>query len=419
VKQSELDERLLADATMLLSGSLDYEATLQRVSELSVPQFADWCTVDVIDDRGSVELVAVAHRDPEKAKYGRQLRERFPVNMDVDQGLPKVLRTGLSDFSPTIDADQLRNAARSSEELRIITELGFVSGLVVPLSVGGRVIGALTWVTSDSGRQFTEHDLLMAEELGRRAAIAVENARLYTARTEIAELLQSSLLPDQMPDPDGWNTAGLFRPAGELNSVGGDFYDMVELDDGCWLAVIGDVAGKGAPAAALTARARHTLVTAAAASGDPCLGFEWLNRQLVTRGEFELCSAAIMRIDTETGVVEIGCAGHPQPLLLAGGSPRPVGAAGPMLGTPEADARWALEAVEAVPGATLLAFTDGVTDAVGEGGRFGDERLRAFAAAHNGSGARALIAELDRLLREFAAGPQRDDIAALALQRLA
>ena len=121
---------------------------------------------------------------------------------------------------------------------------------------------------SESGRLFDESDLALAEELGRRAATAVENARLYTERSRIASTLQQSLLPPELPEVPGFRLAGLYRAAGEQNEVGGDFYDAFEVPGG-WMALVGDVAGRGAEAAALTSLSRHTLRAVGKLLGDP------------------------------------------------------------------------------------------------------------------------------------------------------
>src|SRR5206468_6517575 len=130
------------------------------------------------------------------------------------------------------------------------------SAMWVPISVGATTIGAMTLVSTESRRRFGEADLLLAEELGRRAGVATENARAFEERSALAELLQRDLLPPELPAIPGWRTAAMYRPA--AGQVGGDFYDAIALDGG-WLLIVGDVAGRGPEAASLTAMARYTL----------------------------------------------------------------------------------------------------------------------------------------------------------------
>jgi serine phosphatase RsbU (regulator of sigma subunit) len=212
--------------------------------------------------------------------------------------------------------------------------------------------------------------------------------------------------------------ATLYRPAGDENWVGGDFYDAIEVDGG-WLTIVGDVVGRGAPAAALTGLARYTLRAAAGLLEDPLDAVRILNEALLARADMSLCSvAAVLLCDGEAGAATatVVCAGHPLPLLLRGGQVRPVGEYSPMLGAYAID-EWARAAVDLEPGDVLALFTDGVFDAVGEEGRFGEERLaRTLAGAADAGDA---VARIDAALSAFAVGEQADDTAVLAVQRVA
>ncbi len=157
------------------------------MARLAVPTLADWCAVDVMDD-GSVERVAVEHEDPEKVTLALKLQERYPPDPEASSGVPNVLRTGRPEFYPEITDEMLEAAARDEEHLRLLREMGFTSVIIVPMVARGRTLGAVTLVSAESGRRYGEADLELAEELARRAAIAVDNARLYEeAQREIAE----------------------------------------------------------------------------------------------------------------------------------------------------------------------------------------------------------------------------------------
>ncbi|HEX4363997.1 MAG TPA: SpoIIE family protein phosphatase [Solirubrobacteraceae bacterium] len=419
VKRAELAQRMLARAGELLASSLDHERMLQQVAELAVPELADWCAVSLPDGHGAIRTVAVAHADPAKVAFARRIAERYPSRADGRGGAAQVLRDGVAQVANEVSERMLAAAAQDEQHLELLLEVGMRAALIVPMTAGGgTIVGALTLISAESGRQFGEADVALAEELARRAGTAVENARLYTERSGIARTLQTSLLPGRLPRMPGWATATLYRPAGDENWVGGDFYDAFEVRGG-WLAIVGDVAGQGAAAAALTGLARHTLRTAAALLDDPLDALRTLNDELLARDEMALCSvAAVLLRDGEAGaaVADVICAGHPQPLLVRAGGVRGVGTFSPMLGAYKIGA-WERSRVVLEPGDLLVLFTDGVFDSVGEDERFGEERLAQTVAG--ATEAADAVARIDAALSAFAVGPQADDTAVLAVERIA
>jgi PAS domain S-box-containing protein len=418
VKRAELTQRTLARAGELLSSSLDYERTLQQVAELAVPELADWCTVSIPDAHGIVRAVAVAHVDPEKVALARRIGQRYPSRTDEPAGVAQLLRDGLPQVVNDIPPEMLSAAAHDEEHLELLVGVGLQAGLSVPMTAGGKIIGALSLISAESARRFSDADVTLAQEIARRAGTAVENARLYTERSNIARTLQTSLLPRSLPPMPGWTAATLYRPAGDENWVGGDFYDAIEIDGG-WLAIVGDVVGRGATAAALTGLARYTLRTAATLLDDPLDAVRILNEALLARADMSLCSvAAVLLCDREAGAAtaQIVCAGHPLPLLVRDGVVRPVGAYSPMLGAYSIQ-EWARTEIDLEPGDVLTLFTDGVFDAVGEDGRFGEERLaQTLTGAVDADDA---VERIDAALSAFAVGEQADDTAVLAVQRVA
>lgn len=193
--RSEKRAAFLADASGLLASSLDHEVTLASVARSVVPAFADWCSIDLLEDGGSVRQLSVAHVDPQKVEWARQLRHRYPPDMSAAHGIPKVLRTGKAELLATIEDDLLATVASDEEHLRLLRSVGFRSAMIAPLVSRGRTLGAITLVAAESGRSYGAEDLGLAEELARRAAIAVDNARLFqqaqTARA-IAESANQS-----------------------------------------------------------------------------------------------------------------------------------------------------------------------------------------------------------------------------------
>jgi signal transduction histidine kinase len=168
----------LADASSLFT-SLDYEATLRRVAQLAVPTMSDWCAVDVLQPDGSLERLATAHVDPEKIKLAEQLLSRYPPDLSINEGIGGVLRTGTPLLVSDIPEALITAAARDAEHLTLLRSLSIKSAMIAPLNVGSRTLGAITWVSSTPGRLFGGDDLTLLMDVARRAALAIDNARLY------------------------------------------------------------------------------------------------------------------------------------------------------------------------------------------------------------------------------------------------
>ena len=186
-KQAEDNLTFLANASALLSASLDYETTLNTVATLAVPNVGDWCSIEMLDADGELQAVAVAHKDPERVEWARELRAQSPTDLSASQGLPQVLRSGKSELYPLITDEMLVATARDERELSLARSLGMTSVMIVPIWSGGTPIGGITFVTTESRRRYTDTDLTMAEELASRASLAIDNARLYRqAQTALA-----------------------------------------------------------------------------------------------------------------------------------------------------------------------------------------------------------------------------------------
>jgi PAS domain S-box-containing protein len=415
VKRAEFSQRLLARTGELLAQTPDHEQGLASVADLLVPDLADYCVVSIPEDDGALNPVAIAHADPEKLGAARELARRYPARVDGEVGAPVVLRTGQPQLIEMPD-EPMRQAAQDEEHLRLMRELGIASGMIVPMSVGGAVVGVLGLVNEPESRIFDSEDLELAVEIARRVGAAVENARLSQERTRVAITLQRELLPPNVPTMPGWEVSTMYRPAGEVEEVGGDFYEAFAVESG-WALVLGDVSGRGAQAASLTAEARHTIRTAMMLSSDPTAGLRLVDERLRERGDAALCSTAVLILPgEETGEAEatLYLAGHPPPLLLRDGEAEEVGAPGPILGVSE-QASWAPESVTLRPSDQLVIYTDGVIEAKAEDGeRFGGERLRHGLAGCEGPA--AVISYVEGALAAFA-GEADDDAAVVAVQR--
>jgi PAS domain S-box-containing protein len=186
-KRARENFKYLAEASGILAGSLDYETTLRSIAQLAVPRIADWCTVHMVNAEGIIEQLAVAHVDPEKVKWSYELQKKYPTDQNAATGVPHVIRMGKSEFYPNIPHEILVAGARDAEHLRIIEEIGFTSAMTVPLVARDFIVGAMTFVSAESGRHYTEDDLALAEDLGRRAGLAIDNAWLYRKSQEEIE----------------------------------------------------------------------------------------------------------------------------------------------------------------------------------------------------------------------------------------
>jgi PAS domain S-box-containing protein len=418
LKRAELGQRFLAEASRVLANSLDLQETLGAVARLAVPEIADWCAVDLADG-DDVERVAVAHVDPERIELARQMQERYPPDPRTNTGVYGVLRHGIAELYPEITDAMLEASARDEEHLRVVRSVGIRSAMLVPMRLREGVLGVVSFVSSESGRRFDEQDLALAEDLALRAAAAVENARLYETAASIAATLQSSLLPPVLPEIPSLEVAAAYRPAGAGLEVGGDFYDLFSTADDQWYAVIGDVCGKGAEAAAVTALARYTIRAAAVRRRSPSAILRWLSDAMVQQaddsGRFCTIACAHLDLSRSPARVTVACGGHPLPLVVrADGTTEELGVPGTLLGLvehPELQDR----AADLYRGDTLVLYTDGLTEAGAPEQVWAPEELADAAAAVAGASPSATI---DHLLATTVdpVPTARDDVAVLALR---
>jgi serine phosphatase RsbU (regulator of sigma subunit)/PAS domain-containing protein len=415
-RRRETEARFVADATDLLAESLDPEEALRRLARLVVPRLADWCVV-YIRDGARIRTVALEHSDPRKIELGWELNRRYPTDLDRDAGVAQVMRTGVSQLTPSLTREMVAAAAPDAQFTRIIfDELGLRSALTVPLSARGQLFGALVLVSAESDRVFDERDVAFAEDFASRAALAVANAQLYAEQQEIARTLQRSLLPLRLPDLPCIEIAARYRAAGERNMVGGDFYDFWEVGEGSFGIAIGDVCGKGAAAAALTALARHTVRTASLTLPDhrPADVMRALNDAVMKRaGSGQFCTVAHAHGTpvAEGFDVTIASGGHPLPFVIrADGSVEQPGQPGTLLGI-FPDIQVHEHRIVLRPGDQIVMWTDGVSDRRGDGELFGEERLRELLVANAGRTPEAIAGMIEEVVVGFSKTDPQDDIA--------
>lgn len=405
--------RYLADASAALATSLDYEATLRRVADLAVPAFADWCAIDLLEE-GSFRRVAVSHVDPAKVALAQELWERYPPQMDAPTGAPGVARTGVSELVEHVDDELLDQLGLDDEQRRLVRELQLRSGLTVALTARGRTLGVLAFVYAESGRSYSPADVPFAEDLARRAALAIDNSQLHTETLEVALQLQRAVLPETFPDSDRWQVAVHYRPAGRTD-VGGDFYDAITLPDGRLVALVGDVMGRGVAAAAAMAQVRAALRAFIALDPDPRTVAGRVDTMFDRLDISQLVTMLYLVVQPGAGSMSVLSAGH-LPALAVGtdGSTRWLEVAGsPPLGV--AVGERPVTDVALREGETVLAYSDGLVERRGEDLDDGLQRL-AVAAGVIGSGLNDTV--LVRLADELSVAGHDDDVTLLAVRAI-
>ena len=414
---------LLAAAGPSLSASLDYEETLEGITRLLVPELADWCLLDIVEDNGSVNQLAAAHAEEEKEDLLRRLREHRQFWQGDPGSTTEVIRTGQSVLLPDLpDTTFYERALGRGEHLDIVLRLEPRSLMCVPLLARGRTIGAITLVSSRPERRYDRDDLLLAEDLAYRCALAADNARLYRDRSEIARVLQRSLLPPHLPEIPGVEVGAEYLSVGEASEVGGDFYDLINSVEDGWICAIGDVRGKGVEAASVTALARYTIRAVTLKNDRPSEVLAALNEAMLRQlPEDRFCTTACVRLEPQDGSAGVGVdvsrAGHPPPLLVRPeGAVEEVGCSGRVLGVfPDAELRDT--SLRLMPGEALVLYTDGVTEARSpDGDFFGEGRLRHLLSSCAGCDAVTFARRVKGAVLDFQEGYQRDDLAVLVLR---
>ncbi|MFF0449340.1 SpoIIE family protein phosphatase [Streptomyces sp. NPDC004609] len=418
----------LVEASDLLAGTLDRDQTLALMAQMTVPTLATWCAVYTIADQASDPYLSfVLHEDEDRIDGLKALLSKVAPPDPVPTPGARV-------WTAPAEAAQRAALLASKRELGLGSTTPVSSGIgttlataaavggetvVLPLVARNRVIGMLT-LGKPSDDHFRQEILELAEDLSRRAALALDNARLYSERMAISQSLQRSLLPPESPQIPGVEVEVIYRAAGEGNEVGGDFYDVFPIRDGAYGFAIGDVCGTGPEAAAVTGLARHALrLLAREGFGGPAV-LERLNAAILDEGArsrfLTLLYGELWPQEDGSAQLKLVCAGHPLPLRLRqDGTVEAAAEPQPLLGVME-DLELYEQMVTLAPGDVLLCVTDGVTERR-EGTRMlGDEGLTEVLTGCTGLTAGAVASRVLRAVERFAAEPASDDMAILALR---
>ncbi|MFE6335263.1 SpoIIE family protein phosphatase [Streptomyces sp. NPDC057798] len=419
----------LVEASDLLAGTLDRDQTLALMAQMTVPTLATWCAVYTIADQASEPYLSyVLHEDEELIDGIKSLLSKIappdPVptpgariwSAPAQAAHQAALRTSMRSLG--LREPLPRASSGVGPTLATASAVGGET-VVLPLVARNRVIGMLT-LGKPTDEHFRQEILELAEDLSRRAALALDNARLYSERTAISQSLQRSLLPPELPEIEGVEVEVIYRAAGEGNEVGGDFYDLFPISDGAYGFAIGDVCGTGPNAAAVTGLARHALRLLAREGLSGPAVLERLNSAILDEGArsrfLTLLYGELRPQEDGSAELKVVCAGHPLPLRLRqDGTVEPAAEPQPLLGVME-DLELYEQTVTLDPGDVLLCVTDGVTERR-EGSRMlGDDGLTDVLTTCTGLTAGAVAARIMRAVERFASDAPSDDMAILAMR---
>jgi sigma-B regulation protein RsbU (phosphoserine phosphatase) len=414
-----------------LSSSLQVDTVLGQLAALTVPRLADWCVVRLIVSPAHPEpLVGVAHVDPTEADRLRRLTLRLPRDMNPAPELGEALAAGRPLIRGMRAAEMLAPLFDDPRD-RAAMDLVGVDGLAIfPLRARGRLLGAIGF-GNRAGRSFTRDEIDLATAVAARAAVIVDNARLFHEQSVVARALQDSLLPGRLPDIPGIELGARYRAAGQGLDVGGDFYDAFQADANWWMVAVGDVCGHGVEAAAITGLVRHTIRSAAMDGVMPSAVLGRLNAMLLRNAaEREVvdddhlpvsprfCTVLVGAVrPTGQGVDIIVCSGgHPLPLVRrSAGRVDPVGVPGTLLGVTD-DVTLSDTVVHLDPGEALVCYTDGLTDRRAGRRVFGEEGVVKALLQGKGLHASELAQRIESEALRFVDDDPADDMAVLALR---
>jgi serine phosphatase RsbU (regulator of sigma subunit) len=404
----------LLEAARLLASAADVADTVERLAALAVEGLADLCAIDLTSEQGPTRPV-VRHRDPALNAVAEEIRRRQLPARDSEHPAVRALRQRRTVWVPALDEGLLAAFTSDDRHLDITRELGLVSVISVPFVADGRALGVITLAADARRGGFTPADVEVAEQLGLQVALVLAKAQRYELDVRTSHTLQANLLPPQPPEVAGLRMAVRYLAATYGVEVGGDFYDVVRLPQEQVAMAVGDVVGHDITAAATMGQLNSVYRALLVDQPTPSAVIDRLQASWSLLGLQRMATALFATLDPASGQLRMASAGHPPPLLLAGGHAEflPVRPSR-MLGAPPAPAP-ALEWAGVLPvGATLVLFTDGLVESRSADIDDGLANLLAAAEAAGTSDPDELC---DRLLADLTGVHRADDIALLVLTR--
>jgi PAS domain S-box-containing protein len=416
-KRRRQAQDFLVAATRGLDASLNFDRTARNIVSTAVPELAELCVIDFLRRDGWFGDSVVGASDPATAAQLEEIRRRTPLDPNGDHPVAQVMRTGRPMIWRDLTAPDVKEkVVQSSDHARLIEEAGYRSAAVAPLIARGAILGAISFLHAKTDLRYEAGDLALLGELADRAALALDNARLYQERDRIARNLQRGLRPPQPPEVPGLDLAVVFDAYGDGIEIGGDLYDVLPTEDGCWI-LIGDVAGKGSAAAAISVALRHTMRGLALEIDEPAELMRHLNAILLEgRSLNEFATALLMRLKREEGewTFTLVSAGHPPAIHVTRDGSVQLGG-GCMLGAWE-DPPFAAHDGELATGDTVVLATDGWFEAGPTERHVGPESLGSLARSFADLDLKEMTERLrlDALARS--GGPLRDDLVLLTVR---
>jgi PAS domain S-box-containing protein len=416
-KRRRRAQEFLVAASRLLDSSLDPAQTARTIVNTAVPELAELCLIDFVRPDGWLGDSIVAAANPGTAARLEGIRSRTPLDPAGEHPVAQALREGRPMIWRDLAADGVAEQVVQSEEHRqLIEDTGYSSAAVVPLVARGRTLGTLSFLHARPGVRFDDADLEFLGELGDRAAMALDNARLYRERDQIAANLQRGLRPPRPAVVPGLEISVVFEAAGEGIDIGGDFYDVLPTDDGCWV-LIGDVAGKGSAAAGVSVAMRHSVRGLVREVAEPAEVLQRVNELLLEGNSLnDLATVQLIRMrrNGDCWSLALAAAGH-TPAAHARGNGASLVGGGTVLGA-WPDSEIERHELELAAGETLVLSTDGWFEV----GPPASHRPPEALAELTGSLAGLELAELTERLRadavERGSGSLRDDLVILAVR---
>ena len=410
-------QEFLVAASRLLDSSLDPVETARTIVSTAVPELAELCLIDFHRPDGWIGDSVVAGANPEMAARLERIRREKPLDPTGEHPVAQVLRLNQPMIWRDLKAPEVVDKiSQSGDHLQLMQDAGYNSAAVVPLVARGRTLGALSFLHAHGDVRYDQGDLEFLAELGERAALALDNARLYRERDRIAKNLQRGLRPPRPADVAGLGIAVVFEAAGEGIEVGGDLYDVLLSDDGCWL-LVGDVAGKGSTAAGVSVAVRHSVRGLTREIAEPEEVLRRVNELLLSGeslNDFATVMLARLRRDDSGWHLVIASAGHPPAVLATDEGPELLGG-GSVLGA-WTEAKIERHERELGPTETLALCTDGWLEAGPVVSHQGPESFAEMTQALSG----LELEEMTERLRADAVGRSsgklRDDLVVLAVR---
>jgi serine/threonine-protein kinase RsbW len=404
----------LLDAARLLAGATEVLEMVERLADLAVTELADVCLVDLVTEHGA-RRVAARHGDPARQHLVDELREWAPPARDLPYPARRALAERRTQWFPTVADEWLAATVRDERQLRAVRGLELASIVAVPLMAEGRALGVVTLGADRRRGPFSAADVEVAEQLAAQLSLVMAKAQRYEFETRTSHTLQSNLLPPPPPDVPGVAVAVRYLAATRGVEVGGDFYDVAPLPGGQVAIAVGDVVGHDITAAATMGQLRSVYRALLVESPAPSTVIDRLQASWPLLGLQRMATALFATLDLSSGRLRVASAGHPPPLLVAGGRAEylPVQPSR-MLGAPPAPAPAPEWTGVLPPGATLVLFTDGLVESRSTDIDTGLARLAASAVRTTTADPDELV---DRLLADLAGTHRADDIALLALTR--